>query len=216
MNLFLCVNFAVTDTHSSVKCNGSVSPYFTKSTEQGSCSSSLDKEKRENRSVLDEIMQGKSVKIPCNTDSDDSISKSEDTDSDSNFRKKSRLTETPKSSKDILSDDNYDDCFDYNYCKKCVRKLSDNQKCPCSDNDIFPSQAATPRKPLSTDRFYSQTEDKQPKVQRKYNNRSRGNGVPKLVQPGSVEKMSDAKKTSNETSQTKLTIKKRKNQGKVS
>lgn len=161
-------------------------------------------------------MEGKAVEISCNTDSDDGILKSEDNDSDSNFRKKSRLSETPNSSKDILSDDNYDDCFDYNYCKKCVGKLSHDKKCPCCDKDIFPSQAATPRKPLSTDRFYSQTDDRQPKVQRKYHNRSRGNGVPKLLQLGSVEKMSDAKKSTNETSQTNFTEKKRKNQRKVS
>ncbi|KAL9968511.1 hypothetical protein ACROYT_G020612 [Oculina patagonica] len=201
----------VTSAHTSEQCNGSVSADTAKSSVQRSCSS-LDKEKRENLSVLDKIMEGKAVEISCNADSDDGILKSEDNDSDSNFRKKSRLSETPNSSKDILSDDNYDDCFYSNYCEKCTGKLSLNKKCPCCDKDIFPSQAATPRKPLSADRFYSQTDDKKLNVQRKYHNRSRG--VPKLLQPGTVEKLSDAKKSTNETSQTNFIVKKRKNQRK--
>lgn len=188
----------------------------TKSSVQRSCGA-LDKELQENRSVLDCIMERKPVGILFNTDSDNGVSKSVDTNSDCNFRKKSRLSETPGSSKDVLSDDNYDDCFDYNYCNICAKKLSQDKKCPHCSKDVFPSQAATPRKPLSTERFYSQTDDRQPKVQRTYNNnRSRGNGVPKLVQPGSVAKIPDVKKSNNERSQTNFTLKKRKNQGKVS
>lgn len=215
--IIFCINFAVTDVHTSDKCNGSVTSDTTKSSVQRSCSS-LDKEKRENLSLLDSIMEGKPVEIPHIADSDDGISKSEDTDSDSNFRKKLRLSETPNSSKDILSDDNYDDCFYDNYCKKCAGKLSIDKKCPHCDKDIFPSQAATPRKPLSTDRFYSQTDDRQqPKVQQKYSyNRSRGNGVRKLIKLGSVEKLPDAKKTTDEMNHTNFTLKKRKNQQKVS
>ena len=188
----------------------------TKSTVQRSCSA-LDKEQRENLSVLDRVMEGEHVGVSLNTDSDNGMSKSVDTNSDSNFRKKSRLSENPASSEDILSDDNYDDCFDSNYCSTCNKKLSLDKKCPHCSKDVFPSQAATPRRPLSPDRFYSPAEDRKPKVQRTYNNnRLHRNGVRKLIEPGSVAKMSDVKKSNNERNQTNVSLKKRKNQTKVS
>lgn len=211
--MLLCINFAVTNARVPEKCNGHVSADTTKSHVQRNCSS-LDEEQKQNRSVLDHIMTGKSVAVCAYSDGDD-------TGSDSNFRKKSRLSSvaqgTPSSSKDLLSDDNYEDCFGDSSCKKCNRLLQD-KKCPNCDKDIFPSQAATTRKSLSAERFYS-SDDRQPKVQRKYsNNRSRGNGIPKLLETGSVAKMPDANKQTkeDETSQTSATVKKRKNQEKVS
>lgn len=188
----------------------------TKTIVQRSCSV-LDKEQRESRSVLDRILEGEHVGISLNTDSDNGVAKSVDTNSDSNFRKKSRLSENPASSKEVLSDDNYDDCFDSNYCNTCNQKLSLDKKCPHCSKDVFPSQAATPRRPLSPDRFYPLADDRKPKVQRTYNNnRLHRNGVPKLLEPGSVAKMSDVKKSNNERSQTNFMLKKRKNQTKVS
>ena len=189
----------------------------THSNEQRSFSA-LDKDQQENRSVLDRILGGEHVDILLNTDSNNGVPMSVDANlADSNFRKKSRLSETPASSKDVLSDDNYDDCFDSNYCNTCNKKLSLDKKCPHCSNDVFPSQAATPRRPLSPHRFYSPADDRKPKVQRTYNNnRLDRNGVRKLIEPGSVAKMSDVKKSNNERSQTNLMLKKRKNQGKVS
>ena len=213
---FICVNFAVSNAHTAERCNGSVLADTTHSNEQKS-HSALDKDQQENRSVLDRIMARGHVDILLNTDSNNGVSKSVDTKTDSNFRKKSRLSETPASSKDVLSDDNYDDCFDSNYCSTCNKKLSLDKKCPDCSKDVFPSQAATPRRPLSPDRFYSPADDRKPKVQRTYNsNRLHRNGVRKLIEPGSVAKMSEVKKSNNERSQTNLTLKKRKNQGKVS
>lgn len=188
----------------------------THGNEQRSCSA-LDKDQQENRSVLDRVMRGEHVDILLNTDAGNGVSKSVDTKTDSNFRKISRLSGTPASSKDVLSDDNYDDCFDSNYCNTCNKKLSLDKKCPHCSKDVFPSQAATPRRPLSPDRFYSPADDRKPKVQRTYNNdRLHRNGVRKLIEPGSVAKISDVKKSNNERSQTNLMLKKRKNQGKVS
>jgi len=194
------------------RCNGSVSADTTKQRNY----SALDKEKSENRSVLDRILGGQYVGISLNTNSDNGVSKSVDNNSDSNCRKKSRLDETAASSKEILSDDNYDDCFDSHYCSMCNKKLSLDKKCLHCSKDVFPSQAATPRRPLSTDRFYSPADDRRPKVQRTYsNNRLNKNGVRKLLETGSVAKMSDVKKSNNERSQTNF-INKRKNQSKVS
>lgn len=189
----------------------------TSSKVQGRCTSSaLDKDQRENCSILDRIMGREHVELSPNTDSDNGASKSVDTNSDSNFRKKSRLSETPTSSKYNHSDDNYDDCFDSNYCNKCNKKLSIDDYCPHCSKDVFPSQAATPRRPLSLDRFYSQAGDQKLVTKRTYSTRLHGNGVRKLLEPGSVTKMSDGVKSNNERSQTNLTLKKRKNQGKVS
>ena len=213
---FICFTFAVSNAHTAERCNGCVSVDSSPSNVQRSCSA-LEKDQRENRSVLDCIMGGGHVDMSLNTDSDNGVSNSVDTNSDSNFRKKSRLSETPGSSKDILSDDNYDDCFDSNYCNTCNKTLSTDKTCSHCSKDVFPSQAATPRRPLSAHTFYSHADDRKPKVQRTYNNnRLHRNGVRKLLEPGSVAKMSDVKKSNNERSQTNLTLKKRKNQGKVS
>ena len=190
----------------------------THSNEQRSCSA-LHKDQQENLSVLDHIMEGEHVDISLNTDSNNGVSESEDTKTDSNFRKKSRLSETPASLKDVFSDDNYDDCFDSNFCSTCNSMLSLGKKCPHCSKDVFPSQAATPRRPLSPGRFYPPTDDRKPKVQRTYNNnRLHRNGVRKLIEPGSVAKMSDVNKSdsNDERSQTNVMLKKRKNQGKVS
>lgn len=188
----------------------------TKNIIQKTCSA-LDKEKRENRSVLDLILEGKHVDVSLNTDSDNGVSKSVDTNSENKFRKKSKLDETAASSKEILSDDNYDDCFDSHYCNTCNKEFSLDKKCPHCSKDVFPSQAATPRRHLSPDRFYPPSDDRKPVVRRTYNNnRWNRNGVRKLLEPGSVAKMSDVKKSNNERGQTNVTLKKRKTQTKVS
>ena len=92
----------------------------THSNEQRSCSA-LHKDQQENRSVLDRIMEGEHVDISLNTNG---VSESEDTKTDSNFRKKARLSETPASLKDFFSDDDYDDCFHSNFCNTCNSMLS--------------------------------------------------------------------------------------------
>ena len=176
--------------------------------------SSLEEEQKQNLSILDHLMDSKPkpVDISLKAHSNGDISSSNDTDSDNNFRKKSRRQETPNSSKDLLSDDNYEDCFRDYYCAKCTTKLSQTKNCSHCSKDDFPSQAATPRKPLSPERFYNS--GKQPNVQRTYN-RQRRNGVPKLVESGSIAIMTSAKRSNNETCQTNLTAKKRKNEQKV-
>ena len=77
---------------------------------------------------------------------------------------------------------------------------------------MFPSQAATPRKPLSPDRFYSGDSQK-PKVQRTYS-KTRGNGT-RLLITGTVTKPTNTKNSSG-SCQTNSRVKKRKNQWKVS
>ncbi|KAJ7386908.1 hypothetical protein OS493_006942 [Desmophyllum pertusum] len=76
--------YQVTNARVPEKCNGHVSADTTKSHVQRNCSS-LDEEQKQNLSVLDHIMTGKSVAVCAYSDGDD-------TGSDSNFRKKSRLS----------------------------------------------------------------------------------------------------------------------------
>lgn len=141
-------------------------------------------------------------------------SRTNSTSSDTNFRTKTSiipLQNSLSSSKDILSDDNYDDAF-ADHCDKCTSRLSQEKKCPSCEKDIFPSQAATPRKPLSPDRFYS-VDSQKPKVQRTYN-KTRGNGA-RVLLTGNAAKSAVTKKSIG-SCQTNSRLKRRKDQGKVS
>ena len=148
------------------------------------------------------------------TKSNGEVSISNDTDSDNNLRKKTKLDKSANLTNDLLSDENYEDCFKDYFCAKCSTKLSQNRNCSHCSKDNFPSQAATPRKPLSPDRFYNVYDSKHPNVQRTYG-RQRRDGTPKLLQKGSVRTVTSAKGSSNEECQTNVTAKKRKNQLKV-
>ena len=164
------------------------------------------------RSLLDSILQGNTVSKDNLSNGENSRSNS--TSSDTNFRMKMSITpllDSPTSSKDVLSDDNYDDAF-ADHCDKCTSRLSRDKSCPSCEKDIFPSQAATPRRPLSPDRFYS-ADGQKPKVQRTYN-KTRGNGARVLLM-GNAAKSTDTK-TSVGSCPTTSRLKRRKNQGKVS
>ena len=141
-------------------------------------------------------------------------SRTNSTSLDANFRTKRSITplrDSLTSSKDISSDENYDDAF-ADHCDKCTSRLSQEKKCPSCQKDIFPSQAATPRKPLSPDRFYS-VDSQKPKVQRTYN-KTRVNGA-RVLLTGNATKSRDTKNSIG-SCQTKSRLKRRKNQGKVS
>ena len=189
------------------KCNGSISSDNARTDSQKTFKI-LNEEKQYNLSVLDEILEGKSVNTPLRVDlNKDENSRTDGTNSDTNFRTKTSISQqqdTPTSPKDIFSDDYFDDLFG-DHCEKCTEKLSLDKKCPKCDKDMFPSQAATPRKPLSPDRFYS-VDSQKPKVQRTYC-KARGNGTRVLL---------EGSKNSTGSCQTASRLKKRKNQTKVS
>lgn len=173
----------------------------------------LDEEREHNRSVLDSILQRitvPTVGLDKVCESEGKNSRTNSTDSDTNFETNASTVpqqDIPTSSKD----ENFDDLFS-DHCEYCARRLSHDKKCLNCDKHMFPSQAATPRKPLSPERFYS-SDSQKPKVQRTYS-KTRGNGI-RLLTTGTVAKHTDDKNT-NGSCQTNSRVKKRKNKGKVS
>lgn len=202
----------VVDADISERCNGSISVNSTKLSAQRTCNS-LDEEQEHNRSVLDSIMEGKPVEIACNK----ALNKGENlktdaTNSNTNFRTKGRIPQqhdTLPSSKDSSTNYNFEDLFE-DHCETCTTRLSQDKKCPTCNKARFPSQAATPRKHLSPERFYSSSSQKT-KVQRTYSKRN-SSGTPVLI-TGSVSNSTGAKEYVG-SSQTNSRIKKRKKQGK--
>ncbi|CAH3121081.1 unnamed protein product [Pocillopora meandrina] len=204
----------VSNAHNDGKCNGSDPEVLTRANMQKECSS-LVEEQKHSHSILDSLMGSQCKGNQSSTNSNGEVSISNDTDSDNNLRKKTKLDKSANLTNDLLSDENYEDCFKDYFCAKCSTKLSQNRNCSHCSKDNFPSQAATPRKPLSPDRFYNVYDSKHPNVQRTYG-RQRRDGTPKLLQKGSVRTVTSAKESSNEECQTNVTAKKRKNQPKLS
>ena len=227
MTTFFYINFLLNFNHQflfsvpivdvSEKCNGSVSTADSVKESANDSHKSLAEEQEDNRLVIETILEGKSVDIKgVNVDmKEGENSKTDVKDLDANFRTKSSISQqhdTPTSSRDILSDDNYEDAFAVDHCEKCLGRFTRDKKCPNCDKDIFPSQAVTPRKSLSPDRFYS-SNSQRPKVQRTYS-KTRAKGVSVLL-TGSAAKSTDAKNSSG-SCQTNSRMKKRKNLKKVS
>lgn len=157
-------------------------------------------------------MGGQHEGFQSSTNSNGEILSNKDTDSDDNLRKKSKLGENAN----LKKDENYEDCFKDYFCAKCSTKLSQNKNCSHCAKDNFPSQAATPRQPLSPERFYPvHCGNPHTNVQQTYS-RQWSNGIRKLLQKGSVETMTSAKRSNNEECQTNVTTKRRKNQLKLS
>ena len=202
--------FAVQEANTSEKCNGFESESTART---ANTFNSLKEEQERNKSMLDSIMQGSSTKILSNTAlGKEENTRTESTNSDANLKLKSsspQLHDFLSSSKDVFSDDNYDDAF-IEHCTKCMTRLSQDM-CPTCNKDIFPSHAATPRKHLSPCRFYSSNYQK---LRTYSGTKKQGTGVPRLCAAPDTKPSSTKKSVGS--SQATSGRKKRKNQGKVS
>lgn len=174
--------------------------------------SNLAEEYKQNRSVSDSIFKQKSTPVirpDKDKHKDENVGANS---SDSDIQAKTRIAsqlDSPHSSitKDI-SQDNCDDLFE-DHCEKCLKKFLQGKKCPNCENNVFPSQAATPRKTLSPDRFYS-VDSERSKV-RTYG-KPHGNG-PRLLLARSDAKSADSE-NAVDSCQTNTRFRKRKNKGK--
>ena len=171
-------------------------------------------EEREHRvSMLDCFLRENSFR--STKPNKDENGRTNSSDSDTNLETSIRadsLQDSTSPSKDIsLSDNNHEDVF-CDHCEKCLKKLTEDKECQNCCNNVFPSQAATPRTHLSPNRFYAS--DKEKTKIRTYAKQCQGNTPVLLARPDTEP--SATPEISGGSFQEKSGLRKRKNQGKVS
>ncbi|XP_044178387.1 uncharacterized protein LOC122960330 isoform X2 [Acropora millepora] len=190
--------------------SGNIQRNFKKADKEES-SKILIEEHEHNHSMLDCLLRGNSV--PSTKPNKDENGRTNSSDSDTNLETSIRansLQDSTSLSKDISpSDNNHEDVF-CDHCEKCLKKLTEDKKCRNCSNNVFPSQAATPRTHLSPNRFYAS--DKRKTKIRTYANQRRGNTPVLLARPH--KEPSATPEISGGSSQGKSRLRKRKNQGK--
>ena len=189
--------------------SGNIQRNFKKGDKEES-SKTLIEEHEHNHSMLDCLLRGNSV--PSTKLNKDEKGRTNSSDSDTNLETSIRAKDSTSPSKDIsLSDNNHEDVF-CDHCEKCLKRLTEDKKCRNCSNNVFPSQAATPRTHLSPNRFYAS--DKEKTKIRTYANQRRGN-TPVLIARPDTEP-SATPEISGGSGQGKSRLRKRKNEGKVS
>ena len=192
--------------------SGNIQRNFKKADKEES-SKILIEEHEHNHSMLDCVLRGNSV--PSTKLNKDENGRTNSSDSDTNLETSIRadsLQDSTSPSKDISpSDNNHEDVF-CDHCEKCLKRLTEDKECRNCSNNVFPSQAATPRTHLSANRFY--TSDKEKTKLRTYAKQRRGNTPVLLARPDTEP--SATPEISGGSGQEKSRLGKRKNQGKVS
>ena len=181
--------------------SGNIRRNFKKGDKEES-SKTLIEECEHSVSMLDCFLRENSIRSTKPNKDENGRTNSSDSDS---------LQDSTSLSKDISpSDNNHEDLF-CDHCEKCLKRLTEDKKCRNCSNNVFPSQAATPRTHLSPNRFYAS--DKEKTKIRTYANQRRGN-TPVLIARPDTEP-SATPESSGGSGQGK-SRRKRKNQGKVS
>lgn len=192
--------------------SGNIQRNFKKGDKEES-SKTLIEECEHSVSMLDCFLRENSVRStkPNKNENGRTNSSDSDTNLETSIRANS-LQDSTTPSKDIsLSDNSHEDLF-CDHCEKCLKRLTEDKKCRNCSNNVFPSQAATPRTHLSPNRFYAS--DKEKTKIRTYANQRRGN-TPVLIARPDTEP-SATPESSGGSRQGKSGFRKRKSQGKVS
>ena len=192
--------------------SGNIQRNFKKADKEES-NKTLIEESEHSISILDCFLRENSVRSTKLNKNENGRTKS--SDSDTNFETSIRansLQDSTSPSKDIsLSDNSHEDLF-CDHCEKCLKKLTEDKECQNCGNNVFPSQAATPRTHLSPNRFYAS--DKQKTKIRTYAKQHQDNTPVLLARPDTEP--SATPEISGGSRQGKSRLRKRKNQGKVS
>lgn len=190
--------------------SGNIQRNFKKGDKEES-SKTLIEECEHSVSMLDCFLRENSVR--STKPNKDENGRTNSSDSDTNLETSIRansLQDSTSPSKDISpSDNNHEDVF-CDHCEKCLKRLTEDKKCRNCSNNVFPSQAATPRTHLSSNRFYAS--DKEKTKIRTYANQRRGN-TPVLIARPDTEP-SATPESSGGSRQEKSGLRKRKSQGK--
>ena len=192
--------------------SGNIQRNFKKGDKEES-SKTLIEECEHSVSMLDCFLRENSVR--STKPNKDENGRTNSSDSDTNLETSIRansLRDSTSPSKDISpSDNNHEDVF-CDHCEKCLKRLTEDKKCQNCSNNVFPSQAATPRTHLSPNRFYAG--DKEKTKIRTYANQRRGNAPVLIARPDTEP--SATPEISGGSRQGKSGLRKRKSQGKVS